>query len=212
MRIGRLWNVALEILFPGKKTGVSLALVTKENFLPLLQVVRTPNDALAVLPYRHPLVRAAVVSLKFKRRKDIAEIFGAILADALSEDVADLISFGEMPIVIPIPLSKTRFHERGYNQSALIADVFAKHVGDLPVMNSVLDRTRDTPSQTSRESRQERIKNLKGAFAVIDETAVMKRTVFLIDDVTTTGATMGAAKAALISAGAKRVIPVAVAH
>jgi len=101
-------------------------------------------------------------------------------------------------LVVPIPLHRTRQLERGYNQSALLAKGLADALG-VPVQPA-LYRTRATASQT-RLSRKQRWANVAGAFAVQAPAALSGGTVYLIDDVLTTGATLTAAAAALCEAG-----------
>jgi ComF family protein len=102
--------------------------------------------------------------------------------------------------LIPIPLGARRLRERGYNQSECLAAALAPHVEGV-VRIDLLRRVRDTPTQTALtpEARQA---NLVEAFAAIDGAPAR---VVLVDDVFTTGATLGAAAAALRAAGAERV-------
>ncbi len=97
-------------------------------------------------------------------------------------------------LVVPIPLHRTRQLERGYNQSALLAEGLADALG--ASVQPALRRTRATASQT-RLSRKQRQANVAGAFAVQAPEALSGATVYLIDDVLTTGATLTAAAAAL---------------
>lgn len=97
-------------------------------------------------------------------------------------------------LVVPIPLHRTRQLERGYNQSALLAEGLADALG--ASAQPALQRTRATASQT-RLSRKERQANVAGAFAVRAPDVLTGATVYLIDDVLTTGATLTAAAAAL---------------
>lgn len=103
-------------------------------------------------------------------------------------------------LVLPIPLHRARFYERGYNQSAMLAEGIAERLG-VPVATDVLVRTRATRSQT-RLSREARWQNVSGAFAVTETAAVAGKHLLLIDDVLTTGATLAAAAVTLKSAGA----------
>lgn len=97
-------------------------------------------------------------------------------------------------LVVPIPLHRTRQLERGYNQSALLAEGLADALG--LTVQAALHRTRATASQT-RLSRKQRQVNVAGAFAVRAPQGLSGARVYLIDDVLTTGATLTAAAAAL---------------
>ena len=112
-------------------------------------------------------------------------------------------------VVVPVPLHPNRLAERGYNQSGLLAAAFAQRIGRLCDETSLV-KIRDTEHQ-SRSTGDERRENLKGAFRVVHPSRVRGRTVVLVDDVMTTGATMEACSAALLAGGAYRVVPFALA-
>jgi len=107
--------------------------------------------------------------------------------------------------LVPVPLHRWRLFHRRYNQSALLA----QHIGEMahkPVLPDALKRVRDTPPQ-GHLKRKERQENVKGAFAInsrhIDN--VKDKTLVLIDDVMTTGATVNECSRVLLKAGAKQV-------
>ena len=108
-------------------------------------------------------------------------------------------------MVVPVPLHPRRLAERGYNQSGLLAVAFAKRINRLCDETSLV-RIRDTEHQ-SRSNREDRRKNLKGAFRTVDPSRIRGRTVVLIDDVMTTGATIDECSEALYAGGAYKVIP-----
>jgi ComF family protein len=113
----------------------------------------------------------------------------------LNEDDYDL--------VIPVPLHRRRLWWRGFNQAALLGLAIARKLG-CRVDVTVLKRIRDTPPQTSKNS-SERRQNVRGAFAVTRPGRVANRTLLLVDDVMTTGATVNECARALLAAGARRV-------
>ena len=110
--------------------------------------------------------------------------------------------------LIPIPLSKQRYKERGYNQVEAIAQHASKTLS-FPLITHLLKRTRHTAAQTSL-GKDARLSNMKNAFAAkdLDPSPLY----IVIDDVSTTGATLSAAVQALTEAGATRVLPLAIAH
>lgn len=109
----------------------------------------------------------------------------------------------EVEMIIPIPLHRSRLHERGYNQAEMLA-LGVSGVLDADVYSEVLIRPRPTKTQTALK-RSSRWKNLEGAFCVADPESVVGRHVLLVDDVLTTGSTAGAAAKVLLEAGARRV-------
>jgi ComF family protein len=150
-----------------------------------------PYDAtLAAFWYRFP-ADTLVQALKF--RGELA--LSAFLAKTLLKKLA-----GEQPdLVVPVPLSAARLRSRGYNQAAEIA----RRLGRGRVELELCGRTRDARPQVELPF-AERARNVRGAFAV--RGALDGATVAVVDDVMTTGATLGEIARALKSAGASRVV------
>jgi ComF family protein len=116
-------------------------------------------------------------------------------------------------LVVPVPLHPRRLRERGFNQAHLIA-AEAMRAGLFPrwtaLAPTALARVRETPPQT-KLSRARRLLNLRGVFKGRPE-AVRGRTILLIDDVMTTGATLEGCALALLGAGARSVDALVVAR
>ncbi len=110
-------------------------------------------------------------------------------------------ALGKPDVLIPVPLHSARLRERGYNQAELIAEEMGRRYV-LPVMSNALKRIRFTSTQTKLDA-EERTRNLVGAFRCSD--AVAGKKVVLVDDVCTTGSTLGQCQQELIKAGAARV-------
>jgi ComF family protein len=108
----------------------------------------------------------------------------------------------ERSALIPIPLSKARLRERGYNQSELLARALAVR-WDLPVRSDLVARVRATSTQT-RLTPGERLRNVSGAFrAVAGRASLRGQHLVLVDDVVTTAATLNACATALYDGGAR---------
>jgi ComF family protein len=106
-------------------------------------------------------------------------------------------------LVVPVPLHPRRLRWRGFNQAALLGSVVAQKTGcKLDVAS--LARTRDTPPQTWQENAQRR-QNVRGAFAVTRPHRIVNRSLLLVDDVMTTGATLDECARTLLAAGARKV-------
>ena len=120
------------------------------------------------------------------------------------------IQFDHIDMIIPVPLHPLRLLRRRFNQSSLLADAYAtalRQTGKkLNVENAVLKRVRNTVSQ-GRLGRKKRYQNVRTAFEVTrsGRKKVDGKTILLIDDVYTTGATLNACAASLKAAGAKHV-------
>jgi ComF family protein len=103
--------------------------------------------------------------------------------------------FDGIDLLLPVPLSRKRIHQRGYNQSERLAQGISDVTG-LPIETKALRRTRFLQSQTQL-SRQERQQNVADMFTVSNASRLQGRHVLLIDDICTTGATLTACANAL---------------
>jgi ComF family protein len=152
--------------------------------------------------YRGPL-RSAIHRLKYKNDIGLCEPLGQHLVQLLQEQA------WPVDCIIPVPLNSHRRRERGYNQSALLAFFLTLQTG-LPSIPSALQRIRNTRSQVGLTA-EERHQNLDGAFSArVDR--ISGRTVLLLDDVMTTGATLRNAARALLIAGASQVYALTLAR
>jgi ComF family protein len=157
---------------------------------------RPPNfdSAFALFRYEEP-ARHLIRALKFHARYPCARLLGEMLADALAgrEDKPGLI--------IPVPLHRSRYRERGHNQSLEIARTLSRRLR-IPLDYQSCVRALATQPQTELSARERR-RNVKKAFAVVKPPAANH--VAILDDVVTTGATSNALAKALRGAGVGRI-------
>jgi competence protein ComFC len=131
----------------------------------------------------------------------------------LSKPLSDILLRIEMPCVdavLPVPLYKKRLRQREFNQSALIAKYLAKGLGSTLVLDSLV-KMRDTKPQVGLRS-DERRKNMRNAFRIQNREAVQGKDILLIDDVSTTGATVRECSRVLKKAGAGKIHVLTLAH
>ncbi len=172
-----------------------------------------PHDLFfSALPYQDPKVKRIIRALKFKNSKDIALFLGEILYTRFLEELSELISLNNHIIVIPVPLSKERIRERGFNQSELIAHAFTKGSSTLLLCTKVLERFIHKDPQSSISRKNMRLKNVAGVYRVTNKERIRNKTIIVIDDIATTGATLAEIKKVLREAGARKIILLAVAH
>jgi len=143
------------------------------------------------------VVRQAIHQLKYRNLR--------ALAMPLSELLKDYLATNPLPgqVLVPVPLHQKRIRERGYNQSSLLAHKLGKLI-NLPIVDDCLIRLRPTPPQTKTSTVVERQSNVANAFSCRDH-RLRDKQVLLIDDVSTSGATLDACAVTLKAAGATSV-------
>lgn len=148
--------------------------------------------AVAAFVYEGAL-RRALAQLKYEGARRVAPELAAAALPAVRRLIAIA---GPGAMLVPVPLNQERFRQRGYNQATLLADAIGSRTG-IPV-RSCLQRARRTEKQ-HRLDRAERLRNLRGAFAIADP---VPRVAILVDDIMTTTATLEACAGVLRRAGA----------
>ena len=149
-------------------------------------------------PFRFDgVMRQAIHQLKYRNLRTLAAPLARLLNDYLITSPVP----GE--VLVPVPLHRKRLRERGYNQSSLLARELSK-LTSLPVVDDCLIRQRHAPPQTKTSTVDERQSNVVDAFACGDQ-RLRDKQVLLIDDVSTSGATLDACAVALKAAGATSV-------
>jgi len=160
----------------------------------------------AVSFYQEPL-RGCIHALKYDGNTRLAEPLGLLLAQAYTR-------YGmQADMLIPVPLHSERQQQRGYNHASLLAKVCSAQLG-VPMNDQVLVRHRATVAQVDLHPR-ERYQNVAGAFACVSASAsgaLYGRKVVIIDDVSTTSATLEACAVPLFAAGAKVVLGLVLAR
>jgi ComF family protein len=133
--------------------------------------------------------------MKFNNKKSAAKVAAGLIMERVDHKI-----FTGADMIVPAPLSRGSAAERGYNQTYEVAKVLSAQTG-IPLAQSVR-KIRETLPQNKLD-RKERLKNLKGAFEVKDD--VSGKTVVVVDDVFTTGATINEIARTLKKASAKEV-------
>lgn len=163
--------------------------------------VRKPHFLLArsaALYARDESLREILLLFKHGRRIAVGRHLGRLMA----EQAPVRFDLSGIDVVIPVPLHPSRERERGFNQAEVLAKVLSRRHG-IPLLKGLLVRIRPTPPQTG--GRQERMRNVRGAFQVRGPERLRGRSILLIDDVYTTGATVNECAKVLMKAGARAV-------
>jgi len=196
----------LEILFPLSEDEKAIASYNTTSFL-LKRAHIHFGDVEAIASFKDKAVRSALHLNKFHAHPHAQKLLAALLTSRLLE-------FPKQPyILIPIPLSKKRMRERGYNQVALVAEKALSSIAHITLKTAILKKDLHTAAQTTLR-RDERLRNLKGVFTLTHgkEQEIKGNHIILLDDVVTTGATLSEAKATLLPFSPAAVTCIALAH
>jgi ComF family protein len=173
-----------------------------------LRRLRDGTRVAAAGPADAPLVARAVWHLKYRNMPALAVPLASWMADGLGRLPEAAAMVRAHPLVVPVPLHPRRQVERGYNQAELLARGLAGTA--LTVAADALVRKRHTAPQVG-SGRAERFAHMMSAFDCARPELVLNRAVLLVDDVCTTGATLGDCARALREAGARSVAAVVLA-
>ncbi len=145
-------------------------------------------------------LRELILLFKYSRLSLLGRPLGRLAAARLKDDPGFLEG---VDALVPVPLHRRRRRERGFNQSAVLAREISRAVGP-PVLEKCLVRTGDAPPQVTLEA-EARERNVRGLYTVRRPRLIEGRTILVVDDVFTTGATLGECSRVLAAAGAKEV-------
>ncbi len=143
-------------------------------------------------------VRRSLIRYKFYGKRHYAVGYGRLLAMKIQcehEDDFDLVSW--------VPVSKWRRLRRGYDQVELLAEAVCAELGCKPVR--CLRKIRHTPPQSGIKGQAQRRANVLGAYRAVDPEGFLGKRILLLDDIITTGSTVGECARVLLTAGAKEV-------
>lgn len=147
---------------------------------------------------KHPL-REVVQRFKYGRKVSLGKPLGRLMALGCREAFA-----GNLPdLLVPVPLHPKRLRWRGFNQSVVLAREVGR-IWNLPMDPMILVRSKETSPQTQL-SEEDRRKNVRNAFVLNPAKSVEGKTILLVDDIYTSGATVNACSRELLRGGAKEV-------
>lgn len=149
---------------------------------------RIPVQAAASYLYftKHSLVQQLLHQLKYGNNTAV----GQFLGEKMGQDFSQSPRFQQVEALVPLPLFASRERKRGYNQATVIANGFSAATG-IPVYENIIRRNSATSTQTHK-SRIDRWRNIEGRFELMDHRSLAGKSILLLDDVLTTGATLEA--------------------
>jgi len=152
------------------------------------------------------IVERLLYQLKYRGRKEVGLYCGHLMGQALKR--TDF--FGEIDLIIPLPLFRKKEHQRGFNQAALIGEGLSE-ILSVPVSTELVERVEATETQTHK-NRVERWQNMQGRFLLKDRSAIENKHVLVVDDVVTTGATLESCGLELLKASNLRLSVLTLAY
>lgn len=162
---------------------------TGKNILETFPLLFRPSRFYSLFYYnKYSDYRRLIYAVKYRSRKELGVYLGRMLGACIPEDAG-------IGGIVPVPLHPRREKERGFNQAYQIA-LGIQEVTGLAIYSDVLVRVKDNASQTGKTS-NERKENVENIFKLHDSVKVSGKHILLVDDVTTTGATLGACMLAL---------------
>lgn len=205
--LNKITDNLLGVFFPrkcpfcGKLTGKTLLCETCGAALPRCEEVRQGADfgrCTAPLYYEGP-VRDAILAFKFKAKLGGLDAFGRLMAQTAAERYS-----GEFDAITWVPVSKKRLKKRGFDQARYLTASMCVdwHVAPL----ETLRKTADNPPQSGLEDAAARRANVLGVYEAVSPEQFAGKRLLLVDDICTTGATLGECARVLKAAGAAEVL------
>ena len=185
--------------------------------LPTIQNTCHPNEQFtlaAATSYDNNVIRALIHAFKYGGTKDVLTPLSNIIQQYTSSTIESWKLVLENCVVIPIPLYRRRERVRGFNQAALIAEVFIQHlqgIGNLLIEYGNLIKIKNTKSQTELGNYEKRIQNIADSFTLKHPERIAGKNIILVDDVFTSGATLREEVSVLKRAGAQKIIAFVIA-
>jgi len=166
-------------------------------------------DGLLTLYYYNPMLKIIIKNIKYRLTSEVWQEFCRIIKPDVIEKLGFYKKLSPDFIIQPVPLTKNKYNERGFNQAKIISLFFQKFI-NYPIVN-LLVRKKGVLSQAQIGSLKKRRENVRGVFQVANKKYFNNKKVILIDDIVTTGSTVKEAAKILKEAGAKKVYVLALA-
>lgn len=191
MKVISVLKKVLSVLFPPRADETIVDTLTVDAFRSLL-LPKSKRGVTTLLPYSNSTVRSVLWEAKFHRNEKAISLLAHVLADYLQNEKGHW-------LLVPIPVAPKRLQTRGYNQCELIAHEAVSILNYGEVLPA-LKKNKETATQTSLP-RDQRLRNVEGAFEMHYDNKLRDAKIFVLDDVTTTGATLDEARRAFMAHG-----------
>ena len=199
-------SAKIKMLTPSTCRGCAKPFFEKESFCLECRDRKFYYEKVVAAAIYDGVIRRSIHLLKYARKTALAKPLGALL----TERVSRLDRVDQIDLAMPVPLHKRQLRRRGFNQAEILSRSCGQRLA-IPVSTGNLIKTKSTLSQSVLK-RDERFKNIEGAFLVKKPSDIKGKNILLIDDVLTTGATLNECARTLKRAGAEKIIAMAIAR
>lgn len=212
--IAHIISTCIDWIFPPRTSERTVYTLSERDILLFPKAKTIDEHTHALLSYKDPRVTSLIWEIKYHKNTQALSLVVPLLADIIHAEYSDqaLFEHWQQCILIPVPSTRTRINEYGYAHTQLICEALIPLLPkEITYAPHVLKKTKETPRQHKLKDRHTRLINLTRSHMVT--TDIPPHTmVILIDDVTTTGATLQESRRALKEAGVKHVIAFTIAH
>jgi len=163
-------------------------------------------DGMITIYRYNPILKIIIKNIKYRLAVQVWDDFYKMIAPEVIRKLGCYKNLSHDIVIQPIPLSKNKFNERGFNQASFISTFFQRFL-HFPIVN-LLTRNKEVPSQAQIKNKKGRYLNTKGIFTAIQS---VNPNILLVDDIITSGSTVKEAAKILKMAGAKKVYVLALA-
>lgn len=212
--IAHIISTCINWIFPPRHSEEAVHTLSEKDIssFPKAQPINTHTYAL--FSYKDSRVTSLIWEIKYHKNTHAISLIAPLLADTIQEEYSDKALFENWQhcMLIPVPSTKTRIQEYGYAHTRLICEALIPHLpSDITYTPNILQKIKDTPKQHKLKDRNTRLHNLKQS-QTVSGPIPPHTAVILIDDVTTTGATLAESRRALREAGVTHIIAFTIAH
>lgn len=210
-----IFSTCVDWIFPPRKSERITTTLTTQNILSFPKAHdNLPDNTYALFSYKDPLVTSLIWEIKYHKNTTALSLVIPFLADMIHAEYAEKRLFTQWSrcFLVPVPSTEKHKKERGYSHTEYICEQLAPLLPqEITYAPHLLTKIKDTPSQHKLKNRSLRLHNLQHTQRATQHLD-RHTAVILIDDVTTTGATLDESRRALKEAGATDIFAFTIAH